>query len=72
MPSFYDSLKERGTIQMLPLSRETTIEIQVSKRNLPYSQYICHQECIRRFHTADTAIDILKYGNLVMEAAAAI
>ncbi|CAN6487308.1 unnamed protein product [Victoria cruziana] len=37
MPSFYDSLKERGTIQMLPLSRETTIEIQLLMRLLETS-----------------------------------
>lgn len=29
MPSFRDSLKERGTVQMLTVSREVALEIQV-------------------------------------------
>ncbi|KAF3781470.1 Vacuolar fusion CCZ1-like protein [Nymphaea thermarum] len=37
MPSFYDCLKERGTVEMLSLSRETAIEIQLLIRLLESS-----------------------------------
>lgn len=43
LPSFHDSLKERGTVQMLTVGREAALEVQVCvKRHFTYHILSCH------------------------------